>query len=106
VVGDGTGAIPYTQNWNVSLSFELMKNMSVEVAYVGNKGTNLFMHNVNLNPRNVDFVELLEGSNINAETTFADPLGRKNALGATIAIQRNSIASQFFGYNILNQYFN
>lgn len=106
VLQEGSGRIPYTQNWNVTLSFEFMKNTSVELAYVGNKGTHLYMPNVNINPRNPDFVELLEASNLAAETTFADPLGRRNALGAVIAIQRNSVNSAFFGFNTLNQYFN
>jgi hypothetical protein len=103
--GPDSGAVPYTQNWNVSLSMELFKNTVVEVAYVGNKGTHLFMPFVNLNPRNVDFVELLEGSNVPAENTFADPLGRKNALGAVLQIQRNSITSPYFGFNTLNKFF-
>lgn len=100
-----SGSVPYTQNWNVSLSFELMKNTALEVAYVGNKGTHLYMPNVNLNPRSLDFVELLEANNISAETAFADPLGRRNALGAVITIQRNSVNSAFFGFNTLNRYF-
>ncbi len=106
VFPEGSDKIPYTQNWNLTLSFEIMKNTSIEFAYVGNKGTHLYMPNVNINPRSTDFVELLEGSNVAAENTFADPLGRRNALGATIAIQRNSINSEYFGFNTLNQYFN
>jgi outer membrane receptor protein involved in Fe transport len=102
--GDDNGKVPYSQNWNLSLSFELMKNTVLEVAYVGNKGTHLYMPFVNINPRDVNFVELLEGSNVNAETTFADPLQRRNALGAVIAVQRNSITSPFFGFNTLNRF--
>lgn len=103
--GEDSGAIPYTQNWNVSLSFELLKDTAIEFAYVGNKGTHLFMPNVNINPRDIDFVELLEANNVAAENTFADPLGRRNALGAVIAIQRNSVTSAFMGFNTLNRYF-
>lgn len=103
--GDDSGAVPYTQNWNLALSFELMKNTAIEVAYVGNKGTHLYMPLVNQNPRDVDFVELLEGSNINAETAFADPLGRRNALGAVVTIQRNSLTAPYFGFNTLNRFF-
>ncbi|NOT46410.1 MAG: TonB-dependent receptor [Acidobacteria bacterium] len=103
--GDDSGAIPYTQNWNVSLSFQLMKNMAVEVAYIGNKGTHLFMPFINQNPRDTNFVELLEGNNIAAETTFNDPLGRRNAIGQVITIQRNSITSPYFGFNTLNRFF-
>lgn len=104
--GEGAGQVPYSQNWNLSLSFQLMRNTVVEFAYVGNKGTNLYQPLVNINPRDTDFVEFLEGSNIAAENTFADPLGRRNALGAVIAIQRNSITSPYFGFNTLNQFFN
>ena len=105
LVSSGSKSIPYTQNWNVSLSLELMKNTALEVAYVGNKGTHLFMPLVNINPRNVDFVDLLEASNISAENTFTDPLGRRNALGSTLSIQRNSITSPFFGFNVLERFF-
>lgn len=103
--GPDAGKVPYSQNWNVSLSMEIFKDTLVEVAYVGNKGTHLFMPFVNVNPRDTKFVELLEGSNVNAETTFNDPLLRRNALGAVIAIQRNSITSPYFGFNTLNKFY-
>ena len=105
VVGEDSGKVPYTQNWNLSLSFQAFKNTVVEVAYVGNKGTHLYMPLVNINPRDINFVEQLEGQNINAETTFADPLGRRNALGAVVTIQRNSVTSPYFGFGVLNRYF-
>lgn len=103
--GPDSGKVPYTQNWNLTLQFEPFKNTVVEVAYVGSKGTHLYMPLVNINPKNTSFVELLEGNNLNSETTFADPLGRRNLLGAVIAIQRNSVASPYFGFNNLNRFF-
>jgi hypothetical protein len=99
------GRVPYSQNWNLTFSFEPFKNTVVEVAYVGNRGTHLYLPLVNINPRDTDFTEFLEGSNINAETAFADPLGRRNLLGAVVTIQRSSITSPFFGFNVLNRYF-
>ncbi len=102
---EGSEKVPYTQNWNMSLSFEPFKNTVVEIAYVGNKGTHLYLPLVNLNPKDIDFVELLEGQNINAETTFADPLGRRNLLGAVVAIPRNSVTTPFFGFNNLFRFF-
>ena len=102
--GADSGKIPYIQNWNVSMSFQLSRNTVIEIAYVGNKGTHLFMPFVNVNPRDVAFTELLEGSNINAETTFNDPLGRRNATGSLIGVQRNSLTSPFFGFNTLNKF--
>lgn len=100
-----TGKVPYSQNWNLSFSFDLFKNTIVELAYVGNKGTHLYLPFVNINPRNVDFVETLEGQGINADTTFNDPLGRRNLLGAVITIPRGSIVSPYFGFSNLNRFY-
>ena len=103
--GPGSAKVPYTQNWNLALQFEAFQRTVVEIAYVGNKGTHLYMPFVNINPRDTDFVEFLEASNLPAENTFADPLGRTNLLGAVIAIQRNSVTSPYFGFNNLNRFF-
>ena len=103
--GAGSGKVPYSQNWNLSASFELFKNTVVEVAYVGNKGTHLYLPPVNINPRDFKFVETLEASNINAETTFTDPLGRRNLLGAVVTIQRNSVTAPYYGFGVLSRYF-
>lgn len=105
ISNEGSGTVPYAQNWSLSVSFELFKNTIVEFAYVGNKGTHLYMPLVNINPKDIDFVESLEAQNIAAENTFADPLGRRNLLGAVVAIQRNSITSPFFGFNNLLSFF-
>ena len=102
--GDGAKSIPYVQNWNLSVQFEAFKNTVVEVAYVGSKGTHLFTPFRNINPTNIDFVEQLEANNINVDTTFADPLGRRNSLGAVIAIPRSSVVTNYFGFNTLNQF--
>jgi outer membrane receptor protein involved in Fe transport len=101
----GSGKVPYSQNWNLAVQFEPFKNTTIELAYVGNKGTHLYLPLVNINPRDPNFVSLLETNNIAAETTFSDPLGRTNLLGAVVAIQRNSITSPFFGFGNLNRYF-
>lgn len=101
----GNTKIPYVQNWNLALSYELMKNTVLEVAYVGNKGTRLCMPRVNTNPRDLDFVEFLEANNLSADTTINDPLGRANLIGGTIAVPRGSLASRFLGFNNLFSYF-
>jgi outer membrane receptor protein involved in Fe transport len=99
------GKIGYSQNWNLSFQMELWKNTIVEFAYVGNKGTHLYMPLVNINPKDIDFVESLEAQNINSETAFADPLGRRNLLGAVVTIQRNSVTSPYFGFNNLLSFY-
>jgi outer membrane receptor protein involved in Fe transport len=105
ISAEGSGKVPYSQNWNMSVSFEPFKNTVVEVAYVGNKGTHLYMPLVNINPKDINFIELLEGQNLNAETAFADPLGRRNLLNAVVTIQRNSVTSPYFGFNNLFRFF-
>ncbi len=102
---EGSGKVPYAQNWSLSVSMEIFKDTIVEVAYVGNKGTHLYMPLVNINPKDVDFVEGLEAQNIAAENTFADPLGRRNLLNAVVTIQRNSVVSPYFGFNNLLSFF-
>jgi len=109
--GPDSGHVPYSQNWNLSLSFEPLRNTVIEVAYVGNKGTHLYMPQVNINPRNINFVETLEANTLpgpnagNADTTFNDPLGRRNLLGATITVMRGNALNPYFGFGNLNRYF-
>ena len=102
--GDGSGSIPYIQNWNLSLQFEAFKNTVVEIAYVGSKGVNLFTPVRNISPTDINLVNQLEANNINVDTTFADPLGRRNSLGAVIAIPRSAALSPYFGFAALNQF--
>lgn len=105
VLSANAGKVPLTQNWNLTLAFQPFRNTSVEIAYTGNRGRNLYLPFVNLNPRDLDFVEALEASNIGAETTITDPLGRTNLQGGAITIQRNSIRAPFFGFNELNNFY-
>ncbi len=99
----GNTRVPYSQNWNLSVSYEVMKDTVLEVAYVGNKGTHLFMPRVNQNPRDLNFVEFLEANNLSADTTINDPLGRTNLIGGTIAVFRGSLATRFPGFANLYQ---
>ncbi len=105
VASPNAGKVPSTQNWNLTLAFQPFRNTSVEIAYTGNRGRNLYLPFVNLNPRDIDFVEALEAANIGAETTITDPLGRRNLQGGAITIQRNSIRAPFFGFNELNNFY-
>lgn len=102
--GDSAKQIPYVQSYNLSLQFEAFKNTIIEIAYVGSKGVNLYTPLRNINPTDIDLVERLEADNINVDTTFADPLGRRNSLGAVISIPRSSVVSPYFGFAQLNQF--
>ncbi len=109
--------IPYVQNWSLSLQYEIARDTVIEGAYVGAKGTNLYTQFINTNPRDFNLINQMEVSlvpngtgtavqPIVPETTFTDPLGRRDLLGNTIAIPYGSLASQFQGFNNLNQYYN
>jgi hypothetical protein len=103
--GKDAGKIPYTQNWNVTGSMELLKNTVVEFAYVGGKGTHLYTPRVNVNPRDPAFVDFLENQNLSAEGTLADPLGRVSLIGAAVSISRGSITAPYFGFGNLEKFF-
>jgi outer membrane receptor protein involved in Fe transport len=105
-IGNPSGKVPYSANWNLAVQFEPFRNTVVEVAYVGNAGRHLFLPLVNINPRNVDAVEqvsVLTGADLSG--TIADPLGRVNLQGSVISVSRASVLSQFLGFDPLNQYF-
>src|SRR5262249_56398471 len=56
---DNNLATPYVQTFNVSIQRELAKNLTLDVGYVGTKGTKL-TGNINLNSRIVVENGLLE----------------------------------------------
>ena len=107
------GKVPYTQNWNFTVQFELFRDTVVEVAYVGNKSSHLFLPFININPRNVATIEQMESSGLCATCTLqdatvaiADPLGRTNLQGSGITITRASVFTPYLGFDPLNTYFN
>ncbi len=68
---------PYVQNWNLSISRQLGSNTVIEVAYVGAKGTHLFLPQINTNLFEPNWVAFLEANGVSAfNTKIADPLGR------------------------------
>ena len=68
---------PYVQNWNLSLSRTFGANTVIEAAYVGAKGTHLFLPQINVNLFDQNWVAFLESNGISAfNTKILDPLGR------------------------------
>lgn len=101
----GSGKVPYSQNWNLAVQFEPFRSTVVEIAYVGNKGTHLFMPLVNINPRDVSFVDRLTAAAVDPTGLISDPLGRRNLQGSVITISRASVATPYLGFDPLNRYF-
>ena len=102
------GKVPIAQNWNVAVQWEVFKDSTLEIAYVGNRGVHLYTPQININQRDIDTIGLLTANNINPTANVADPLGRTPLLGGTTAIQTQvaSLFSQYMGYEPLNKYFN
>lgn len=100
------GKVPYSKNWNLAVQFEPIKGLSVEFAYVGNKGVHLYLPQININPRDINLINSLEAGGVDLTGTIADPLGRRNLQGATITITRASVLTTFVGFDPLSKFFN
>jgi hypothetical protein len=108
--------IPYVQNWNLNLAWEPFRNTTVQVGYVGAKGTHLFLPQINSNPWDFNLIEAMEsgvaavpgatknGSPLSPTTNIVDPLGRTDVNGNPLSIPIGSLASQFAGFNHLFTY--
>src|SRR5205085_3594041 len=68
----GTPKTPNVQNWNLSVTKQIMRNTTLEVAYVGNKGTHLFLPLVNTNPRDSAYIQQLDTLGAATETATVD----------------------------------
>jgi hypothetical protein len=104
VRGDET-AVPYVQNWSLSLQRELGHHGVLEVSYAGSKGTHLFMPAVVLNNPPTSYLASLVNLNVKATTTVADPLGRKNSSGGALTVPLYSLASQYLGYSGMSSFY-
>jgi Carboxypeptidase regulatory-like domain len=101
----GYGKVPYSENYNLSVQFNVFKSTTVEVAYVGNRGVHLYTPQVNLNLRNSDMITYLEANGINATGNVTDPLGRRTLLGAPITTSVASLYTPYLGFDLLNKYY-
>ena len=97
---------PYVQNWNLSVSMQLDRSTSLEVSYVGAKGTHLFLGRRNINPRDKPLLLAQNAANLNLTATVADPLGRKNPFtGAALTVQNQTLGSPYLGFTSITQLF-
>jgi len=98
---------PYSQNWNFTLAWEAGRHTTVELAYVGNKGTHLFEGGENINARNFNLVvNTLDANGVNPDSTSGssgvnDPLGRRDSSGNLVKIQTGTLYSPYAGFPAL-----
>ena len=102
------GRVPTSQSWNLALQFSPFRNTTIEIAYTGNRGLNLYTPQININQRDTSTISVLQANNVNTAGNASDPLGRLPLLGGTAPITTSvaSLFSQYMGYEILNKYFN
>jgi hypothetical protein len=93
---------PYSQSWNFTVSYQVDKSDVIEIAYVGNKGTHLFMPQINKNSSDIPYVDALEANNQSPTTTVPDPLGRVGSNGRVLTVQQGTLGSTYLGF--LNLY--
>lgn len=94
---------PYSQNWNFTISWLARPTTAIEIAYVGNKGTHLFMPNENVDPKDITLLNTMNQLNQSTTANVPDPLGRLNTLGKVISVQTGTLGSGFLGFTSLRQ---
>jgi hypothetical protein len=93
---------PYIQNWSMIASWQINPTTMMEIAYVGNKGTHLFMPHENINPKNISMLQAQIAANVNTTGTINDPLGRINPVTSKVlTVQNGSLGSPYLGYSTL-----
>jgi len=95
---------PYVQSWNLTISTQLNRSTSLEVSYVGNKGTHLFLGRVNINAKDQALLNALNANNVSSTATIADPLGRRNPFtNAVLTVQNGSLGTPYLGFSSITQ---
>ncbi|MCU1259402.1 MAG: Cna domain protein, partial [Bryobacterales bacterium] len=101
----GETAVPYVQNWSLSLQRQLGSHGVLELSYAGSKGTHLFMPAAILNNPSSGYLASLQNLNVKATTTVPDPLGRLNSSGGALSVPLYSLASQYLGYSGVSTFY-
>ncbi len=93
---------PYVQNWNLTLSWQANPSTTVEVSYVGNKGTHLFMPHEDIDGKDQNLLNAQNAANVSTTATINDPLGRINPVtGKVLTVQNGSLGSPYLGFSTL-----
>lgn len=97
---------PYVQNWNLTISWQVNSSTTMEITYVGNKGTHLFMPHEDMNAKDQNLLNAQNAANISTAATINDPLGRINpGTGKILTVQEGSLGSPYLGFSTLYSLF-
>lgn len=103
-VMSGNFHVPYVQSFSLQISYEFPKQLILESAYTGAKGTHLFMPPINLVPRSYSTAESFFRIGANPDTAINDPLGRLQPNGQTYRVSQGDVQSKYMGFPNLNTY--
>lgn len=93
---------PYVQNWNLTVAWQVNRSTTLEVAYVGNKGTHLFLPHEDINPKDNPLLQAQNAAGVNTGGTINDPLGRVNpGTGKVLTVQNGTLGSPYLGFSTL-----
>jgi hypothetical protein len=93
---------PYVQNWNLTVSWQANSSTSVELSYVGAKGTHLFLPHENVNFKDQSLLNAQIAANVNTTGTINDPLGRINPFtNRVLTVQNGTLGSPYMGFSSL-----
>jgi hypothetical protein len=111
-------ATPYTQNWNLAIQRELPHGFTIDLRYIGNKGTKL-VRGVTVNEVNIfenGILDAFRSVQTGAESALLDrifnnlDLGQGRINGTTIragaSLRNNSNTRSFFADNSVGQFAN
>ncbi len=99
--------VPYVQSWSATVAYELPQRTVLEVAYVGSKGTHLFLPPINLNPVPFELTESYLGIGVNPLDNVNDPLGRLNPTGASVLqFSQGYVGTKYLGFEGLSESYN
>ncbi len=97
--------VPSAHSWNLTLSYEVMKNTVVSVSYAGSYSSSLFYPAYSLNFRDFSQVEKLLQAGIDPELQVQDPLGRLDSQGRIRNVRLGDLATPYAGFGAVTNLF-
>ncbi len=95
---DPATRVPSAHNWNLTLSYEALKNTVVSVSYAGSYSSSLFYPAYSLNFRDFPRVEKLLQAGIDPELLVQDPLGRRDSAGRIRSVRLGEVTAPYLGF--------